>query len=113
MLDEIQARSPHGKHAYCVDNSAVLEILSAAIAEHKNLKSWIKSFSVIKYGRAAWIAFKINYRGTNQLEATEAKAEKLFQTLVYRRENSHYNMHLQEHFDVEKSKVEIRQTKKV
>jgi hypothetical protein len=39
MLDVIQARSPHGKHAYRVDNAAVFEILNAAIAEHKNVKT--------------------------------------------------------------------------
>jgi hypothetical protein len=86
MRDEIQVRSPHGTHAYRVDNAAVFEMLNAAIAEHKNVKTWIKSFAVRKDGRAAWIAFKSHYRGTNQLEAIEAKAEKLLQTLVYRGE---------------------------
>jgi hypothetical protein len=84
MRDKIQARSPHGTHAYRIDNAAIFEMLNAVIAEHKNVKTWIKSFTVQKDGRAAWIAFKIHYRGTNQLEAIEAKAEKLLQTLVYR-----------------------------
>jgi hypothetical protein len=85
--DEIQARSPHGIHAYRVDNAAVFEMLNAAIAEHKNVKTCIKSFAVRKDGRAALIAFKRHYHGTNQLEAIEAKAEKLLQTIVYRGEN--------------------------
>jgi hypothetical protein len=42
MRYEIQARSPHGTHAYCVDNSAVFDMLNAAIDEHKNVKTWIK-----------------------------------------------------------------------
>jgi hypothetical protein len=91
MRDEIQARSHHGTHAYRVDNAAVFEMLNAAIAEHKNVKTWIKSFAVRKDGRAAWIAFKSHYRGTNQLEAIEAKTEKLLQTLVYRGETPRYN----------------------
>jgi hypothetical protein len=33
-MREIQARSPHGTHAYRVDNAAVFEMLNAAIAEH-------------------------------------------------------------------------------
>jgi hypothetical protein len=57
-------------------------MINAAIAENKNVKTWIKSFAVRKDGRAAWIAFKSHYRGTNQLEAIKAKAEKLLQTLV-------------------------------
>jgi hypothetical protein len=86
MRDEIQARSPRETHAYRVDNAAAFEMLNAVIAEHKNEKTWIKSFAVCKDGRAAWIAFKSHYRGTNQLEAIEAKAEKTLQTLVYRGE---------------------------
>jgi hypothetical protein len=46
MHDEIQARSPHGTHAYRVDNAAVFKMLNATIAEHKNVKTWIKSFAV-------------------------------------------------------------------
>jgi hypothetical protein len=94
-------------------------MLNAAIAEHKNVKTWIKSFAVRKDGRAAWIVFKCHYLGTNQLEAIEAKAEKTLQTLVYRGEKPRYNYeshtsnHLQAHLDIEKSVVEIRETKKV
>jgi hypothetical protein len=84
MLDEIQARSPHGTHAYCVVKAVVFEMINTAIAEHKILKTWIKSFEARKDGRAVWIAFKIHHRGKNKLEAIEAKAEKLLQTLVYR-----------------------------
>jgi hypothetical protein len=46
IRDEIQARSPHGTHAYRVDNSAVFKMINAVIAEHKNVKTWIKSFAV-------------------------------------------------------------------
>jgi hypothetical protein len=119
MRDEIQARAPHGTHAYRVDNAAVFEMLNTAISEHKNVKTWIKSFAVRKDGRAAWMAFKSHYRGTNQLEAIEAKAEKLLQTLVYRGEKPRYNFeihiskHLQAHLDIEKSGGEIIETKKV
>jgi hypothetical protein len=119
IRDEIQARSPHGTHSYRVDNEAVFEMLNSAIAEHKNVKTWIKSFAVCKDGRAAWIAFKSHYRGTNQLEAIEAKAKKLLQTLVYRGDKPCYNfemhisMHLQAHLDIEKSGVKIRKTNKV
>jgi hypothetical protein len=42
MRGKIQARSPHGTHAYRVDNAAVFDMLKAAIAEHKNVKTWIK-----------------------------------------------------------------------
>jgi hypothetical protein len=37
-------------------------MLNAAIAEHKKVKTWLKSFAVSK-------------DGTNQLEAIDAKAE--------------------------------------
>jgi hypothetical protein len=46
MRDKILARSPHGTHAYRVDNAAVFEMLNAAIDEQKNVKTWIKSFAV-------------------------------------------------------------------
>jgi hypothetical protein len=39
MRDKIQARSPHGTHAYRVYNAAVFEMLNAAIAEHKSVKT--------------------------------------------------------------------------
>jgi hypothetical protein len=106
MRDEIQARAPHGTHAYRVDNAGVFEILNNAILEHKNVKTWIKSFAARKDGRAAWIAFKSHYRGTNHLESIEAKAQKLLQTLVYRGEKTCYNFeihiskHLQAHLDI-------------
>jgi hypothetical protein len=58
MQDEIQARSPHGIYAYCVDNATALEMLNAANSEHKNSNTWIKSFAIGKDGREAWIAFK-------------------------------------------------------
>jgi hypothetical protein len=119
MRDKIQARSPHGTHAYCVDKAAVFEMLYATIAEHKKVKSWIKSFEAQKDGHAAWIAFKSHYCGTNQVEAIEAKAEKLLQTVVYRREKPCYIFemliykHLKAHLEIKKSGVEIRETKKV
>jgi hypothetical protein len=53
MRDEIQARISHGTHAYRVDNAAVFEMLNAAIAENKNVKTWIKSLAVRKDARAA------------------------------------------------------------
>jgi hypothetical protein len=46
MRYKIQARAPDGTHAYRVDNAAVFEMLNNAILEHKNVKTWIKSFAV-------------------------------------------------------------------
>jgi hypothetical protein len=109
ILDEIQERSPHGTHAYRVDNAAVFEMINTAIAEHKNVKTWIKSFAVQNYWRAARIAFKSHYRGMNHLKAVEAKVEKLLQALVYKGEKPcyifemHISNHLQAQLDKEKS----------
>jgi hypothetical protein len=116
MRDELQARAPHGTHAYCVDIATVFEMINVKISEHRNVKTWIKSFASRKDGSVAWIAFKIQYRGTNQLEASEAKEENMLQTLVYRKEKPCYNfeMHIskqfQAHLDIEKSGGDIRET---
>jgi hypothetical protein len=72
MRDESKARSPYETHAYRVDNAAVFKMLNAAFFKHKNINTWIKSFETRKDGRAAFIAFKRHYHGTNKLEAIEA-----------------------------------------
>lgn len=119
LRDEIEARAPHKTHEYRVDNAAVFEMLNSSVAEHKNVKTWIKAFSSKKDGREAWKAFKDHYRGTDQLEEIEAKAEKQLMTLVYRGEKARYNFethvskHLQAHLDIIKAGGELRENKKV
>jgi hypothetical protein len=107
MRDEIQATPPHVTHACRVDNAVVFEMLNAAITEHKNVKTWIKSFAVQNDGRAAWIAFKSHYCGTKQLEAIKAEAVKLLQTLLYRGEKPcyHFKMHISKHLQPGQRKV--------
>jgi hypothetical protein len=117
--DEVEERAPHGTPEYQVDNARVFEMLNDAIASHKNIKTWIKSYSRTKDGRAAWEAFKQHFRGTNQMEAIEAAAEKQLASLVYRGEKPRYNFethvskHLRAHLDIEKAGGEMRERQKV
>jgi hypothetical protein len=119
LTQKIQARGPHGIHTYRVDDAAVFDMLIGSISEHKKVNTWIKSFATRMDGRAAWTAFKSHYCDINQLEAIEAKAEKLLQTLVYTGDNPlndfkiHISKHLQEHLDIKKSGGEVRENKKL
>ena len=120
VRDEIEARAPHGTPEYLVDNALVYEYLNEAINEHKNVKTWIKGFAKTKDGRGAWEAFKAHFRGTNQVEAIEAAAEKQLDTLQYRGEKQNYNFevhvskHLRAHQDIAKATgQEMREQTKV
>jgi hypothetical protein len=113
--DEVEERAPHGTPEYQVDNARVFEMLNDAVGNHKNIKTWIKAYARTKDGRAAWEAFKQHFRGTNQMEAIEASAEKQLATLVYRGEKPRYNFethvskHLRAHLDIEKAGGEMRE----
>ena len=117
--DEVEERAPHGTPEYQVDNARVFEMLNDAIGNHKNIKTWIKAYARTKDGRAAWEGFKQHFRGTNQMEAIEASAEKQLATLVYRGEKPRYNFethvskHLRAHLDIEKAGGALRETQKV
>jgi hypothetical protein len=59
-------------------------LFSEAIADHKHVKTWIKSFLTSRNGRGEWIAFKAHYRGSNNVEAIEVNAEKIVDTVMHR-----------------------------
>lgn len=107
--DEIAARAAHGTPQFQVDNAKVFEMLNDAIGTHKHVKTWIKAFTRTKNGRGAWIAFKAHYRGSSELEAIEAAAEKALETAKYTGEKPRYNFethvskHLRAHLDIEKA----------
>jgi hypothetical protein len=107
--DEIAARAAHGTPQFQVDNAKVFEMLNDAIGTHKHVKTWIKAFTRTKNGRGAWIAFKAHYRGSSELEAIEAAAEKALETAKYSGEKPRYNFethvskHLRAHLDIEKA----------
>jgi hypothetical protein len=107
--DEIAARAAHGTPQYQVDNAKVFEMLNDAIGTHKHVKTWIKAFTRARDGRGAWLAFKAHYRGSSELEAIEAAAEKALETGTYTGEKPRYNFethvskHLKAHLDMEKA----------
>jgi hypothetical protein len=109
LRDEIAARADHTTPQFQVDNAKVFELLNDAIGSHKNVKTWIKSFTRTRDGRGAWIAFKAHYRGSNEIEAIEAAAEKALETGHYTGEKPRYNFethvskHLKAHLDIEKA----------
>ena len=117
--DEVEERAPHGTPEYQVDNARVFEMLNDAIGNHKNIKTWIKAYARAKDGRAAWEAFKQHFRGTSQMDAIEASAEKQLATLVYRGEKPRYNFethvskHLRAHLDIEKAGGVLSERQKV
>jgi hypothetical protein len=117
--DEIEERAPHGTPEYQVDNARVFEMLNDAIGNHKNVKTWIKAYARMKDGRGAWEAFKEHFRGTNQMDAIEASAEKQLATLVYRGEKPRYNFeshvskHLRAHLDIAKAGGVLNERQKV
>jgi hypothetical protein len=109
LRDEIAARAEHATPQFQVDNAKVFELLNDAIGSHKHVKTWIKSFTRARDGRGAWIAFKAHYRGSNEIEAIEAAAEKALETGHYTGEKPRYNFethvskHLKAHLDIEKA----------
>jgi hypothetical protein len=109
LRDEIAARADHTTPQYQVDNAKVFELLNDAIGSHKHVKTWIKAFTKARDGRGAWIAFKAHYRGSNEIEAIEAAAEKALETGHYTGEKPRYNFethvskHLKAHLDIEKA----------
>ena len=117
--DEIEERAPHGTAEYQVDNARVFEMLNDAIGNHKNVKTWIKAYARMKDGRGAWEAFKEHFRGTNQMDAIEASAEKQLATLVYHGEKPRYNFethvskHPREHLDIAKAGGVMNERQKV
>jgi predicted MPP superfamily phosphohydrolase len=119
IRDEIEASAPHDAPEYHVDIATVLDILNDVIGDHKNYKTWIKSYARLKNERAAWESFKNHYRGTNQMEAMEANAEKQLSTLIYSGEKPRFNFelhvskHLQAHLDIEKAGGDMREQSKV
>jgi hypothetical protein len=84
----------------------VFDILNDAVSDHKSVKTWIKSYASMKNGRAAGESFKNHYRGTNQMEAMEANAEKQLSTLIYSDEKPRYN------HDIEKAGGDMRERSK-
>jgi hypothetical protein len=109
LRDEITARADHTTPQFQVDNAKVFELLNDAIGSHKHVKTWIKAFTKARDGRGAWIAFKAHYRGSNEIEAIEAAAEKALETGHYTGEKPRYNFethvskHLKAHLDIEKA----------
>lgn len=109
LRDEIAARADHGTPQFQVDNAKVFELLNDAIGSYKHVKTWIKAFTRGRNGRGAWIAFKSHYRGSNEVEAIEAAAEKALETGHYTGEKARYNFethvskHLKAHLDIEKA----------
>jgi hypothetical protein len=108
IRDEIIARGSHTSPQFQIDNAKVFELLSEAIADHKHVKTWIKSFLKSRNGRGAWIAFKAHYRGSNEVEAIEANAEKILDTVMYRGEKpkanfeTHVSLTQKAHMDIER-----------
>ena len=110
MRDEIAARADHTTPQFQVDNAKVFELLNDEIGSNKHdVKTWIKAFTKARDGRGAWIAFKAHYRGSNEIEAIEAAAEKALETGHYTGEKPRYNFethvskHLRAHLDIEKA----------
>ena len=109
LRDEIAARADHTTPQFQVDNAKVFELLNDAIGSHKHVKTWIKAFTKARDGRGAWMAFKAHYRGSNEIEAIEAAAEKALETGHYTGEKPRYNFethvskHLKAHLDIEKA----------
>jgi hypothetical protein len=84
LRDEIAQRADHAAHQYGIDNSRVFELLSQAIREHKNVKTWIKPYAKACDGRGALFAFKAHYCRSSELEAIETAAEHSLDNLSYR-----------------------------
>ena len=109
MRDEIAARASHAAPQYQLDNAKVFDMLADAINDHKHVKLQIKKFTKTKDGRSAWLNFTKRYRGSNEIEAMEAAAEKQLDTLVYRGEKQRYNFethvskHIKAHLDIAKA----------
>jgi hypothetical protein len=94
VRDEVIARAPiglPGGRAYIADNKHVFKILRDAIAEHDEVKVWIKGFVRAKDGRGAWAAFKAHYFGTSQLDNIAERADLKIETCIYLGEKSHYS----------------------
>jgi hypothetical protein len=72
----IAARAVHSTPQFQVDHAKVFELLDDAIGLHKHIKTWIKAFTKAHDGHGACLAFKAHYRGSNEVEAIEAAAEK-------------------------------------
>jgi hypothetical protein len=118
IRDEIEARAPQDTHKFHVDNATLFDILNDAVGDHKNVKTWIKSYARMQDGRAAWESFKNHYRGTNQMEAMEAmeaNAEKQLSALTDSGEKPRYNFelhvskHFQDHLDIAKAGGDMRE----
>jgi hypothetical protein len=109
LRDEIAARAVHGTPQFQVDNAKVFELLNDAIGLHKHVKTWIKAFTKARNGRGAWLAFKAHYRGSNEVEAIEAAAEKALESGHYTGEKPRYNFethvskHQKAHLNIEKA----------
>jgi hypothetical protein len=94
VRDEVIARAPigvQGGRAYSADNKHVFEILRDAIADHEEVKVWIKGFVRAKDGRGAWAAFKAHYLGTSQLDNIAERADLKIETCVYTGEKTRYS----------------------
>jgi hypothetical protein len=92
--DEVMARAPiglPGGRSYSADNKYFFEILRDAIAEHDDVKVWIKGFVRATDGRGAWAAFKAHYLRTSQLDNIAERADLKIETCVYTGEKSSYS----------------------
>ena len=81
------ARNPH----FPTDNARVFDLLSEAIANHKQVLTWVKSFRATKDGRNAWTAFRAHYLGASQMDGIANRAEARIEKSVYSSEQARYS----------------------
>ena len=91
IRDEVEARAEHAESTYKSDNVKVFELLRDAIADHDEVKVWIKSFIRSKDSCGAWTAFKSHYLGMAQLDTIANCADSRIENLVYNGEKSRYS----------------------
>ena len=90
IREEVIRRAAHTGSIFKADNGKVFEILRDAIAEHDDVKVWIKGFVKKKDGRGAWESFKAHFLGTAQLDTIADRADSRIETLVYNGEKPRY-----------------------
>jgi hypothetical protein len=114
------ACSSHDGSHNTVDNARVFEFLNEAVSEHKDVKTWIKPYVINCDGRGAWLAFKVHYRVSSELEAIEVVAEQRLEKLQYCGDKqrykfeTHVSMHRKAQLEIEKAtETPIPETTKV
>jgi hypothetical protein len=81
--NEMIAQGSHTLSPFQINNAKFFELLSEAIVDHKYVKTWIKSFHKSRNKHRAWIAFKANYCGSNEVDAIKTNAEKNLDWVMY------------------------------